>query len=159
MITARLVGDAAVVAWLRNTPDVVAAGLARSIAKLGIELQRKIQEGNLANQIFAARAGSVRANSDLQVDRNDDRLCARVSISSEYAGPEYAVAGTATIRADLRRRTKAFERPRSDRAIKVRGYRQRVDLPDGSFLRAALEDMDPAIRDEVEAALRSAVTR
>ena len=43
MITAHLVGDDAVLAWLRATPDLAASGLARAITTLGIELQRKIR--------------------------------------------------------------------------------------------------------------------
>jgi hypothetical protein len=33
-----------------------------------------------------------------------------------------------------------------------------MELPERSFMRSALEDMDPAIRDEVEAALLEALT-
>jgi hypothetical protein len=43
--------------------------------------------------------------------------------------------------------------------MSVRGYRHRTDLTEGAFMRAALDDMEPAIRDEVEAALRQALTR
>jgi len=43
--------------------------------------------------------------------------------------------------------------------MSVRGYRHPTDLSEGAFMRAALEDMEPAIRDEVEAALREALTR
>ena len=35
MITAHLVGDDAVLAWLRATPDLAASGLARAITSLG----------------------------------------------------------------------------------------------------------------------------
>src|SRR6201995_4710762 len=41
VITARIVGGDAVLAWLHETPDAVASGLARAISKLGIDLQRK----------------------------------------------------------------------------------------------------------------------
>ena len=41
----------------------------------------------------------------------------------------------------------------------MRSDRRRIDVPKRSFLSSALEDMDPAIRDEVEAALREALMR
>jgi len=42
--------------------------------------------------------------------------------------------------------------------ISMRPYTRPIDVPKPSFLQSALEDMDPAIRDEVEAALREALT-
>jgi len=63
MITARLVGDDAVLAWLRAAPDLVASGLGRAITTLGIELQRKIQENKLTGQTLAARSGSLESSS------------------------------------------------------------------------------------------------
>jgi hypothetical protein len=158
VITARLVGDDAVLAWLRATPDVVASGLARAVAKLGLDLQRKIQEGDLTAQMLSDR--SFQPSSDAQIEQSGDKISVTVSAGSEYAGArQYAIAGTAALRTNLRRRTEAFRRPRSEKAMSVRGYRHRTDLTEGAFMRAALDDMEPAIRDEVEAALRQALTR
>ena len=155
MITARLVGDEAVLAWLRATPDMAASGLARAITTLGIELQRKIQEGDPTGQSVAGRSGSL--GLSLQLDQSDDRIAATVSSSSEYAHTHgYGAVG---VGAKLRHITKAFAHPRARTAINVRPDRRRIDVPKPSFLSSALEDMDPAIRDEVEAALREAITR
>jgi hypothetical protein len=155
MITARLVGDDAVLAWLRAAPDLAASGLARAITTLGIELQRKIQEGDPARQTLAARSGSP--GSSFQLDQSDDRIAATVSSSGEYAHTHgYGAVG---VGARLRHITKAFGRPRARKAIGVRPDRRRIDVPKFSFLSSALEDMDPAIRDEVEAALREALKR
>ena len=85
MITARLVGDDAVLAWLRATPDLAASGLARAITTLGIELQRKIQEDELIGQTLAARSGSLGSSTSLQLDQSDDRIAATVSSGGEYA--------------------------------------------------------------------------
>lgn len=154
MIAARLVGDDAVLAWLRATPDLAVSGLARAITTLGIELQRKIQEGDPAGQSLAARSESL--GSSLQLDQSDDRIAAMVSSSSECAHTHgYGAVG---VGAKLRHITKAFGHPRARKAINVRPDHPRIDLPKPSFLSSALEDMDPAIRDEVEAALREALT-
>ena len=157
MITARLVGDDAVLAWLRAAPDVAASGLARAITTLGIELQRKIQEDELTGQTLAARSGSFGSSTSLQLDQSDDRIAATVSSGREYAHAHgYGAVG---VGAKLRRITKAFGRPRPRKAINLRSDRRRIDVPKRSFLSSALEDMDPAIRDEVEAALREALMR
>ena len=155
MITAHLVGDEAVLAWLRATPDLAASGLARALTTLAIELQRKIQEGDPTGQSVAGRSGSL--GSSLQLDQSDDRTAATVSSSNEYAHTHgYGAVG---VRAKLRHITNAFGLPRARKAINVRPDRRRIDVPKPSFLSSALEDMDPAIRDEVEAALREAITR
>ena len=159
MITARLVGDDAVLAWLRATPDAIASGIGRAISQLGIELQRKVQEDELSGQILAARSGSLRSSIGVEVDEESEKVSATVFSDSQYAyAHEYGFAGTVDVRASLRRMAEAFGRPISGKTINVRAYRRRMDLPERSFLRSALEDMDPAIREEVEAALLEALT-
>jgi hypothetical protein len=156
VITARLVGDDAVLAWLRAIPDLVSSGLARAITTLGIELQRKIQEGELANQTLAPRSGSL--SSSLQIDQSDDRIAATVSSGSDYTHAHEYGFGAAGVGASLRHVKKAFRRPIPRKAISLQSYHSRIEVPEPSFLHSALEDMDPAIRDEVEAALREALT-
>ena len=157
MITARLIGDGAVLAWFRATPDLAASGLARAVATLGIQLQNRIQEGELTGQTLAAHPGSLGSGTNLQLNQSDDRIAATVSSDSEYAhSHRYRAVG---VGAKLRRITKAFGRQRPTNAINVRSDRRRINAPKGSFLSSALEDMNPAIRDEVEAALREALTR
>jgi phage gpG-like protein len=156
MIVARLVGDDAVLAWLRATPDLAASGLARAMTTLGIELQRKVQE-NEPGQTLAARSGPLGSSTSLQLDQSDDRIPATVSSHSEYAHAHgYGAVG---VGAKLRRITDAFGRPSPRKAINVRSDRRLINVPKPSFLSSALEDMDPAIRDEVETALREALTR
>jgi hypothetical protein len=159
VITARLVGDDAVLAWLRAAPDLVASGLARAITTLGIELQRKIQENELTGQTFATRSGSLEASNSLQIDQSDDRIAATFSSGGDYTHAHEYGFGAADVGANLRRITKAFRRPIPRKTISLRSYRHRIDVPERSFLHSALEDMDPVIRDEVEAALREALTR
>jgi hypothetical protein len=80
-----------------------------------------------------------------------------VSSNGEYAHAHgYGAVG---VGAKLRRITKAFGRPRPRKPINVRSDRRRIDVPKHSFLSSVLEDMDPAIRDEVEAALREVIMR
>ena len=159
MITARLVGDDAVLAWLRSIPDAAASGIARAITQLGIDLQRKIQDEELSGQILAVRTGALKSSINLQIDQDDEGIAATVSSNSGYASVhEYGFVGTVTVKASLRRITEAFGHPISEKTINVGPYRRRMELPERSFMRSALEDMDPAIRDEVEAALLEALT-
>lgn len=121
MITARLVGDDRVLAWLNATPDIVASELARATTKFCIDRQRRIEEGDAAGRILPGR--------------------------SHY------------VKTDLRRRVNSFRSSKSGDAFDARGYRQRTDVPEPSFMFSALKEMEPEIRDAVDEALREALTR
>jgi hypothetical protein len=159
VIAAYLVGDAEALARLHAIPDAVNSGLARAIAKLGIDLQRTVQEDELSGQTIAARSGSLRSSIDLRIGQSAARVTATIFSDSVYArAHEYGFAGTVDVRASLRRIRVAFGRPISEKTVNVQAHRRRMDLPERSFLRSALEEITPAIRDEVELALREAVT-
>ena len=160
MITAYLVGDVQLLERLRALPGAINSGLLRGIAQLGIELQRHVQQDKLSGQVLRSRTGSLRSSISLQVDRSGGAVTASVFTDSRYAGAqEYGFAGTVSVRASLRRIREAFGRPIAEKATSVRAYDRRMDLPERSFLRSALDDIAPAIRDEVEAALAEAVSQ
>ena len=160
MITAYLVGDVQLLERLRALPGAINSGLLRGIAQLGIELQRHVQQDKLSGQVLRSRTGSLRSSVSLQVDQSGGAVTASVFTDSRYAGAqEYGFAGTVSVRASLRRIREAFGRPIAEKAISVRAYDRRMDLPERSFLRSALEDMGPAVREEVQAALTEAVSK
>ena len=119
-----------------------------------------MQQDKLSGQVLKSRSGSLRSSIDLTVDQSGGAITASVSSGSRYAGAqEYGFAGTVSVRTSLRRITKAFGRPIAETTINVRAYDRRMDLPERSFLRSALEDMGPAVREEVQAALTEAVSK
>ncbi len=160
MITAYLVGDEQLLERLRALPDAINLGLLRGITRLGIELQSDVQQDKLSGQVLRSRTGLLRSSIDLRVDQSGGAITASVFSDSRYAGvQEYGFAGTVSVRASLRRIREAFGRPIAEKTISVRAHDRRMDLPERSFLRSALEDMTPAIRDGVEAALAEAVSQ
>jgi Bacteriophage HK97-gp10, putative tail-component len=160
VITAYLVGDEQLLERLRALPDAINLGLLRGITRLGIELQSDVQQDKLSGQVLRSRTGLLRSSIDLRVDQSGGAITASVFSNSRYAGvQEYGFAGTVSVRASLRRIREAFGRPIAEKTISVRAHDRRMDLPERSFLRSALEDMTPAIRDGVEAALAEAVSQ
>jgi phage gpG-like protein len=150
MITAILVGDREIIARLDAMPERVRAGLARAVARLGVELQQSVQ-WNLSGGVLNPRTGTLRSSIDLTIE--DDAASASVGTDIRYAAAqEFGFQGTVSVRAHLRHATQVFGRPIA--AVQhVRPYSRRMDLPERSFLRSALEEMQPAI----EAGLREAV--
>jgi len=160
VITAYLVGDVQLLERVRALPDAINSGLLRGITQLGIELQRHVQEDKLSGQVLRSRTGSLRSSIGLRVDQSDGAFTASVFTDSRYADvQEYGFAGTVSVRASLRRVREAFGRPMSEKTVSVRAYDRRMNLPERSFLRSALKDMTPAIRDGMAAALADAVSQ
>ena len=160
MITAYLVGEEQMLSRLRAIPDVVGSGLARAITKLGITLQRKVQQDKLNGQALVDRTGALQSSIDLRIDQSVNMVAATVFTDLEYArAQEYGFSGTVNVRASLRRIREAFGRPIAEKTISVRAHNRRMDLPERSFLRSVLEDMTPAIRAAVEAGVAEATSQ
>jgi hypothetical protein len=160
VISACLVGDEQALERLRDLPETVNSRLLRVIIQLGIELQRDVQQDKLSGQVLRSRTGSLRSSIRLRVDQSGGAFTANVFTDSRYAGvQEYGFTGTVSVRANLRRIREAFGRPIAEKTISVKAYDRRMELPERSFLRSALEDMTPAIREGVAAALDDAVSQ
>ena len=160
MISACLVANEQAQERLRALPEAINSRLLGAITRLGIELQADVQQDKLSGQLLRSRTGSLRSSVDLRIGQSGSTFTASVFTDSRYAGAqEYGFVGTVSVRVSLRRIREAFGRPISEKTISVRAYDRRMDLPERSFLRSALEDMTPAIRDEVDAALSDAVSQ
>jgi Bacteriophage HK97-gp10, putative tail-component len=160
VITAYLVGDEQALERLRSLPEAVNSRLLRAITQLGIELQRDVQQDKLSGQVIRSRTGSLKSSIGFRIDQSGGAITASVFSDSRYASAqEYGFVGTVSVRASLRRIREAFGRPIAEKTISVRAYDRRLDLPERSFLGSALDDMTPAIRDEVKAALAEAVSQ
>jgi phage gpG-like protein len=159
VISAVLAGDGAVLDRLRQIPEAARAGVARAVAQLGIDLQNNVQQNKLSGGVLRARSGALRESIMVQVDQGGTAATATVSSNLNYAAVhEFGFAGTVSIPAGLRQIKEAFGRPIATKAISVRAYSRRIDLPERSFLRSALDDMTPDISAGIEDALREAIS-
>jgi len=64
MITAYLVGDQQVLQWLDTLPGAINSGLVRSITRLGIGLQRTLQQDNISGRVPTSRTARLMSKSD-----------------------------------------------------------------------------------------------
>ena len=160
MISANLVGDTAAPGRLSSMRDAANQGIARAIAKLGIDLQNNVQQNKLSGQVLQVRSGSLRQSIAMRIDQSDTTVSATVSSDLDYAAAqEYGFTGTVNVRASLRQIKEAFGHPIAAQTIGVGAHSRRMDLPERSFLRSALDDIAPDIHAGVEHALREAFSR
>jgi phage gpG-like protein len=160
VIVARLVGDDKVLARLRAMPADINSGLVRAITKLAIDLQRNIQQTKLAGEVLAVRSGSLKSSIDVRMDERPAGIAATVFSDSDYAhAHEFGFTGAVNVKASLRRITEAFGRSISAKTIDVRAHSRAMNLPERSFLRSALEEISPTLRNEVDMVLRDATAQ
>jgi hypothetical protein len=114
------------------------------------ERLRAVADRNLSGSVLKSRTGTLRAA--LAVGPSAAGLGGVVRDTASYAAfQEYGFAGTETVRAHLRRRRKAAG------SAPVRAFSRRVDYPAHSFLRSALKEMAPDIRQAIADAVAGAI--
>ena len=153
MLTAYLVGDQALIAKLNAMPNGLRNGIARAVTRLAIETQRLVQQ-KLSGSVLKVRTGVLRSSINYKVDQSSTSVTATVGTNVAYARyHEFGVPHSWEIR------------PKSARALcfELNGktiFAKRVihpPLPERSFLRSALKEMEPRIKEELERAVGDAV--
>lgn len=158
MIAIQIAGDAAAQQRLRTLGEAAENGIARAIAKLGIELRNRVQQDKLSGQVLHPRSGALRDSITTRVEQRQAAFSTAVSSDARYAAAqEYGFQGRVDVRASLRRITTAFGHPIAPIAIGVGAHSGRMDLPPRSFLRSSLDEMAPYIGSEIEDAVREAL--
>ncbi len=158
MISAAVLGDGPALDRLRALPDRANTGIARAIAKLGLDLQNHVQQDKLSGQVLVVRSGALKSSINIANAQSATAITATVYTELDYAAAqEYGFSGTVNVRASLRQIRQAFGRPIAAKTIAVGPYSRRMNLPERSFLRSALSDMAPDIGAGVEDALRKAI--
>ena len=160
MISASLVGGTAAVDRLSTIGEAVTSGIARVIAKLGVDLQNSVQQNKLSGQVLRLRSGALQQSITVRFEHSDGEAKATVYSDLDYAAPqEYGFAGTVSVRASVRQMKEAFGHPIASRTVSVSSYSRRMDLPQRSFMRSALADMTDDIANDTTEALREALSR
>jgi phage gpG-like protein len=158
MLTAYVVGDREVIARLEALGPEISRSLSRAVTKLGLDLQRHVQARKLTGQALRVRTGTLRSSINFSgVQQTATAITGSVGTKVKYAGVhEFGFAGTVNVRAHLRHVKQVFGRPIAA-TQNVRAHSRRVNLPERSFLRAALREMEPQIKAGLEHALQEAL--
>jgi phage gpG-like protein len=154
VISVALIGDRELVARLDAMPGRVHDGLARAVTRLGLELQRKVQSEKLSGSPLKVRTGTLRSSINTQVTDTAAEVSASVGTNVFYGRiQEYGVARSWLIEA---RNAKML-------AFTVGGkkvFARRVThppLPERSFLRSALAEMQGTIEEGLKEAVAEAI--
>lgn len=153
MITAFLTGDTELIARLNAMPGRLQSGIARAVTKLALDLQRRTQQ-KLSGPVLKVRTGLLRSSINYQVHQSSTEVTATVGTNVRYASyHEWGVPHSWVIR------------PRTARALafEIGGqtiFAMRVThppLPERSFLRSSLREIEPQIKAELEHAVEQSI--
>lgn len=161
MIEGYLTGDAEVVRKLDELGPNLRDELKQGIGRAVLKLQRRVRSEKLSGQVLKVRTGTLRRSIDQAVTESGNQVVGLVSTNVGYGRiHEYGFSGSVSVKQSLRLVKKAFGRPIPAREVMVRAHQRKVKLPERSFLRSALRDMDQAgeIRGEIEAAIQKALS-
>ena len=162
MITAVLVGDRDLIARLNAMQPALQANLGRAMTRLWLAMIRKVQAEKLSGQVLKVRTGSLRSSISggqgvSRIEQSASSITAIVGTNIKYAGiHEFGGTQPARTIVPVKARALAFDWKGQQRFYR-RVQRPAVKYPERSFLRSSLRDMEPQIRAELEAAVRSTV--
>lgn len=160
MISGYVVGDAEVIARLKEIPQKLERSLVRAVTRLAVEMTRHVKQDKLGGQVLKRKTGTLSRSINRSVYQGIDRdsIMGQVGTNVEYAAfHEYGFHGTQQIKEHLRQIKQAFGRPIEPRSVTVAAHSRKVDYPAHSFLRSALHDMDSQIRDGLVGAMKEAI--
>ena len=161
MIEGFVRGDAEVIARFARIPGDVRSQLRYAIGRSVLKLQRSVQADKLTGQVLKVRTGLLRRSIGHLVIEGPEFVAGTVSTNVKYArAHEYGFRGQVSVRAHLRLVKTAFgKRLRHPVWVNVAAHTARMNLPERSFLRAALAEAAPAIEAEIARAVAAAVNR
>ncbi|MEP6874054.1 MAG: HK97 gp10 family phage protein [Burkholderiales bacterium] len=159
MITLQLEGDERVVANIDRMSKAVKEEMRLSIGALTLKLAARVKL-KLSDDVLHVRTGRLRRSITTETSEEGGGVHGKVGTNVEYARfQEYGFKGTQTVKQSLRTITQAFGKPlKGPMQITVGAHQRRIDYPEHSFLRSALREMNGEITDELNQALKRAIT-
>lgn len=160
MITGMLIGSEHLTPFLRNITASTQVELEKSITVLTLKLLRNVKESKLSGQVLKNRTGTLRRSINQRVDTTSTGVTGTVGTNKSYAAVhEYGFDGQVTVRAHMRQIKQAFGVAlKTPKEIQVNSFSRHMRMPERSFLRSALREMDNEIKTEISAALKRALS-
>jgi phage gpG-like protein len=149
MLNVEIKGVDALEKRFARLPDAVRQALARKIEGLGQRLEQKIKD-NLAGAALQTKSGALRDSTELRLEPSAAVLAARTKYA---AAQEFGFVGEESVSAHSREIREAFGRMIAPKTVFVGAFARSMNLPERSYMRSALDEM----QDEIAAALSDAV--
>ena len=141
-------------ARLADMPRALRAALAAKIEELAERLEEKIKE-NLSGAVLQSRSGALRDSIESSAGADAAQLFAKTKYA---AAQEYGFSGIESVTAHSRTIKEAFGRAIAPKQVFVRAFSRQMNLPERSYMRSALDEMQDEITAELAEAIREGLS-
>lgn len=157
MIRGYIIGGEQTIAKLGRLSRQGREAVRSSVQRLTLRLLAKVKSDKLTGQVLNVRTGRLRRSINQRVKTEPKGVYGLVGTNVEYAR-RHEYGGRVNVKAHTRMMRVAWgKKVRNPRKIQVRAHT--VTYPERSFLRSALREMEPNIREELRKALIGGMTR
>jgi phage gpG-like protein len=159
VLAGRIVGAETVISHLGATPAKVYARVKDRMQRLVMTLLSHVKEDKLSGQVLHNVSGNLRASINQRLEDTGQSIVGSVGTNLVYARPhEMGFDGEVSIKEHLRTVTMAWGRELKEPVVCiVSAHQAHMHMPERSFLRSALEDMRPQVREQLLEAMRGAM--
>lgn len=142
-VFASIVGARELTAQLGAIPSALLSRMTATLRRLAIRLQARVKMSKLSGQVLKTRTGTLRRSINYEIKRvSTSRIEAIVGTNVEYArAHEYGFKGRVRVKEHLR----IVKEGRRKFSTWIRAHDKVLNLPERSFLRSALREMQPEI--------------
>lgn len=169
MLNATIHGASLVIKHFTNLPDELKKQLEAEVSRQTQSVLKRAKQ-MVSGEVLNVRTGTLRRKINSRVECINSAIVGTVGIKLSYAAiHEFGFKGTIKVRAhnrrslaqmkaDAKRRflpsgksaLRDAKKAKGSGVIQVRAHTREVDLPEKSYLRAALRELEPSIRAALE---------
>ncbi len=159
MIKGEILGHKEVARYLSDSSGKLTSNVSKSISRLVLLLQRRVKMDKLSGQALKVRSGRLRRSINTRLEGvNTQMVTGYVGTNVSYArAHEYGFTGQVNVKQSLRMQTMAWGKAIEPQQVTVRAHSRNVVLPERSFLRSALSELDGEIQRELKGAVTGAI--
>ena len=141
----------------KDPTDHIIEQIRTTIKKLTFKLQAKIKNDKLTGQVLNVRTGRLRRSINAEFQELGDGLIqGLVGTNVPYAKiHEFGFNGEQQVKEYMQKRKQVFGRMLKDPIqVTIRAHVRKINLPERSFMRSALEELRPEFIEELQAATK-----
>jgi hypothetical protein len=136
---------------INRIQDEKTKGFFTLIKDLTTRLQQVVKNDKLSGQVLKVRSGRLKNSIQKRyIFENENVMHGEVFFTNKYvpygAKHEYGANGNVQVKRHSRMQTQAFGKPINPKFVMVQAHQMKLNFPERSFMRTALQDMDPEIQ-------------
>ncbi|WHZ16003.1 MAG: hypothetical protein OJF52_002851 [Nitrospira sp.] len=158
MIEIKVTGIPEVLLELEQLTPAIRKGLQQGMGRALLRLTRYVKQSKLTGQALHVRTGRLRRSIHSEMQTTPIMIEGTGGTNVKYArAHEFGFDGQVGVKAHLRTIKQAFRRAIAPIQIQVSAHSRHMHLPERSFLRSALKELEQDIRNDLRGGIDDAL--